>query len=144
MTDKDIDKMFQASISHEDEQLLQSFFADSQMELPDDGFSDRVMAALPSVETEKAAAASRRLERLWTLICVAIGVVVAVVCQGWEQIQELLFSMKIDFLLSGSRALTHAVDTLGHSQNLWMVLTGCLVLVMVWGYNELMDVKERI
>lgn len=151
MTDKDIDKMFQASVSSEDEQLtkadeqlLQSFFADCQTELPDDGFSDRVMAALPSLEAEKAVAKRRRMEHLWTLVCIAIGIIGAVVCQGWEQIQGLLFSMKIDFLLSGSRALTHAADTLGHSQNWGMVLMGCLVLAMVWGYNEFMDAKERI
>ena len=93
MTDKDIDKMFQTSAGSEDEQLtrtdeqlLQSFFADCQTELPDDGFSDRVMAALPTLEAEQAVANRRRMEHLWQLVCIAIGIVGAVVCQGWEQI----------------------------------------------------------
>lgn len=123
------------------DQLLQSFFADCQTELPDDGFSDRVMAALPSTEAEKAAVMRRRMEHVWTLVCVAIGLIAAVVCQGWEQIQGFLFSMKIDILMSGSRALTHAVDTLCHSQNLWMALAGCLVIALVWGYNKALDAK---
>ena len=137
------DKMNQTFLAQDDEQLLQSFFADCQTELPDDGFSDRVMAALPSVESEKAAIMRRRMEHVWTLVCVAIGLIAAVVCQGWEQIQGFLFSMKIDILMSGSRALTHAVDTLCHSQNLWMALAGCLVIALVWGYNVAMDAKNN-
>lgn len=134
-------KMNQTLLAQDDEQLLQSFFADCQTELPDDGFSDRVMAALPSTEAEKAAVMRRRMEHVWTLVCVAIGLIAAVVCQGWEQIQGFLFSMKIDILMSGSRALTHAVDTLCHSQNLWMTLAGCLVIALVWGYNKALDAK---
>lgn len=134
-------KMNQTMLAQDDEQLLQSFFADCQTELPDDGFSDRVMAALPSTEAEKAAVMRRRMEHVWTLVCVAIGLIAAVVCQGWEQIQGFLFSMKIDILMSGSRALTHAVDTLCHSQNLWMALAGCLVIALVWGYNKALDAK---
>ena len=134
-------KMNQTLLAQDDEQLLQSFFADCQTELPDDGFSDRVMAALPSTEAEKAAVMRRRMEHVWTLVCVAIGLIAAVVCQGWEQIQGFLFSMKIDIRMSGSRALTHAVDTLCHSQNLWMALAGCLVIALVWGYNKALDAK---
>ena len=134
-------KMNQTMLAQDDEQLLQSFFADCQTELPDDGFSDRVMAALPSTEAEKAAVMRRRMEHVWTLVCVAIGLIAAVVCQGWEHIQGFLFSMKIDILMSGSRALTHAVDTLCHSQNLWMALAGCLVIALVWGYNKALDAK---
>lgn len=134
-------KMNQTMLAQDDEQLLQSFFADCQTELPDDGFSDRVMSALPSTEAEKAAVMRRRMEHVWTLVCVAIGLIAAVVCQGWEQIQGFLFSMKIDILMSGSRALTHAVDTLCHSQNLWMALAGCLVIALVWGYNKALDAK---
>lgn len=134
-------KMNQTMLAQDDERLLQSFFADCQTELPDDGFSDRVMAALPSTEAEKAAVMRRRMEHVWTLVCVAIGLIAAVVCQGWEQIQGFLFSMKIDILMSGSRALTHAVDTLCHSQNLWMALAGCLVIALVWGYNKALDAK---
>lgn len=129
-------------LSATDDQLLQAFFADNRMEeIPDDGFSDRVMQALPSLEQEKALVKRRRLEHLWTAACVAVGIVAAVVCQGWEQIQGWLFSMKIDFLLTGSRALTHLADAITPTQNLLMMLAGIVVLVMVWGYNELADAR---
>lgn len=137
MTDKMIDNMNGMELeplSATDDQLLQAFFADNKMEeVPDDGFSDRVMQAL---------AKRRRLEHLWTAACVAVGIVAAVVCQGWEQIQGWLFSMKIDFLLTGSRALTHLTDAITQTQNLLMMLAGIVVLVMVWGYNEVTDARE--
>ncbi len=145
MTDKMIDNingMELEPLSATDDQLLQAFFADNRMEeIPDDGFSDRVMQALPSLEQEQALAKRRRLEHLWTAACVAVGIVAAVVCQGWEQIQGWLFSMKIDFLLTGSRALTHLADAITPTQNLLMMLAGIVVLVMVWGYNELADAR---
>lgn len=163
MTDKMIDNingMELEPLSATDDQLLQAFFADNRMEeIPDDGFSDRVMQALPGLEPEKtvlsldqektvlsleqeqALAKRRRLEHLWTAACVAVGIVAAVVCQGWEQIQGWLFSMKIDFLLTGSRALTHLADAITPTQNLLMMLAGIVVLVMVWGYNEVADAR---
>ena len=163
MTDKKIDNingMELEPLSATDDQLLQAFFADNRMEeIPDDGFSDRVMQALSaldqektvlaleqeknvlSLEQEQAWAKRRRLEHLWTAACVAVGIVAAVVCQGWEQIQGWLFSMKIDFLLTGSRALTHVADAITPTQNLLMMLAGLVVLVMVWGYNELADAR---
>ena len=147
MTDKINDNKLkninEEPLSLQDEELLQQFFADCRMsEIPDDGFSDRVMQALPDLEQETALAKRRRLEHLWTAACVAVGVIAAVVCQGWEQIQGWLFSMKIDFLLSGSRALTHVAESIGHSQNLLTLLAGFVVLIMVWGYNELADARE--
>ena len=163
MTDKMIDNikgMELEPLSATDDQLLQAFFADNRMEeVPDDGFSDKVMQALPGLEQEKtilaleqektmlsleqeqAWAKRRRLEHLWTAACVAVGIVAAVVCQGWEQIQGWLFSMKIDFLLTGSRALTHVADAITPTQNLLMMLAGIVVLVMVWGYNEVADAR---
>ena len=144
MTDKINDKIKSQDmepLNASDEQFLQAFFADNMMAgIPDDGFSDRVMQALPDLD--QALAKRLRLEHLWTAVCVAVGVVAAVVCQGWEQIQGWLFSMKIDFLLSGSRALTHVAESIGHSQNLLTLLAGFVVLIMVWGYNELADARE--
>ena len=146
MTDKINDKIKSKNIeplSASDEQLLQAFFADNMMaEIPDEGFSDKVMLSLPALEQERALVKRRRLEHLWTAVCMAIGVIAAVVCQGWEQILGLFYNMKIDFLLTGSRALTYVADSIDRSLNLLMVLAGIFLLIMVWGYNELADVRE--
>ena len=146
MTDKINDKIKSKNIeplSASDEQLLQAFFADNMMaEIPDEGFSDKVMLSLPALEQERALVKRRRLEHLWTVVCMAIGVIAAVVCQGWEQILGLFYNMKIDFLLTGSRALTYVADSIDRSQNLLTLLAGFVVLIMVWGYNELADARE--
>ena len=146
MTDKINDKIKSKNIeplSASDEQLLQAFFADNMMaEIPDEGFSDKVMLSLPALEQERAFVKRRRLEHLWTVVCMAIGVIAAVVCQGWEQILGLFYNMKIDFLLTGSRALTYVADSIDRSQNLLTLLAGFVVLIMVWGYNELADARE--
>ena len=146
MTDKINDKIKSKNIeplNASDEQLLQAFFADNMMaEIPDEGFSDKVMLSLPALEQERALVKRRRLEHLWTAVCMAIGVIAAVVCQGWEQILGLFYNMKIDFLLTGSRALTYVADSIDRSQNLLMVLAGIFLLIMVWGYNELADARE--
>ena len=146
MTDKINDKIKSQDmepLNASDEQLLQAFFADNMMaEIPDEGFSDKVMLSLPALEQERALAKRRRLEHLWTAACVAVGVIAAVVCQGWEQILGLFYNMKIDFLLTGSRALTYVADSIDRSQNLLMVQAGIFLLIMVWGYNELADVRE--
>lgn len=146
MTDKINDKIKSKNIeplSASDEQLLQAFFADNMMaEIPDEGFSDKVMLSLPALEQERALVKRRRLEHLWTAVCMAIGVIAAVVCQGWEQILGLFYNMKIDFLLTGSRAFTYVADSIDRSQNLLMVLAGIFLLIMVWGYNELADARQ--
>jgi hypothetical protein len=137
INDKKLESMKGEPLAPQDEELLQMFFSDCQMsEIPDDGFSDRVMQTLPALPETGTAMSLVKRQRL------AAGIIIAVVCQGWEQIQGWLFSMKIDFLLSGSRALTHVADSIAHSQNLLMVLAGFVVLIMVWGYNELADARQ--
>ena len=68
MTDKMIDKINGVELeplSATDDQLLQAFFADNRMEeIPDDGFSDRVMQALPGLEPEKTVL-SLEQEQAW-------------------------------------------------------------------------------
>ena len=139
INDKKLESMKGEPLAPQDEELLQMFFSDCQMsEIPDDGFSDRVMQALPALPETGTAMSLVKRQRLEHLA----GIIIAVVCQGWEQIQGWLFSMKIDFLLSGSRVLTHVADSIAHSQNLLMVLAGFVVLIMVWGYNELADARQ--
>ncbi len=41
-----------------DEQLLESFFADAHSAQPDDGFTDRVMAAIETIDVQQTAAAA--------------------------------------------------------------------------------------
>ena len=50
INDKKLESMKGEPLNPQDEELLKMFFSDCQMsEIPDDGFSDRVMQALPAL-----------------------------------------------------------------------------------------------
>lgn len=61
-----------------DDQLLEKFFQTArQMEVADNGFSDRVMQHIPNERTLK-------LSRMWTAFCILVAVVIFVVFHGWD------------------------------------------------------------
>jgi len=61
-----------------DKQLLEHFMQPSrEIQLADDGFSERVMRQLPDRKT-------RTLCHLWTVLCVVVAAVLFVVLQGWN------------------------------------------------------------
>ena len=70
INDKKLESMKGEPLNPQDEELLQMFFSDCQMsEIPDDGFSDRVMQALPALPetgTAMSLVKRQRLEHLWT------------------------------------------------------------------------------
>ena len=83
INDKKLESMKGEPLNPQDEELLKMFFSDCQMsEIPDDGFSDRVMQALPALpetDTAMSLVKRQRLEHLWTAACVAAGIIIAVV-----------------------------------------------------------------
>lgn len=134
MTDKDMDKDMYMELGADDELLVQSFFANARVEIPDDGFSDRVMASLP---------VERRVhwEYLWTAFCLFLGVAVFVLGNGWNHLRDWLFSFKIESLMGVARLSTLVDGSVGSiPAHLLTVLAGIVTLVVVWGYNEMMDV----
>ena len=136
MTDNNMKNDFLLNV--EDEKLLQAFFADSQMEIPDNGFSDKVMASLPA---EKSA----RLEHIWLAICLLLGIGAFVVENGWSSIQDWFFSFKIEGLLSIAHTVSHIGGYFAQTStnNILMMLAGIATIIAVWGYNKMMDVRAR-
>lgn len=57
-----------------DELIVRKFFEENKVDIPDDGFSRRVMRRLPD--------RARRLNRIWTAVCVLSGLLLAAKC-GW-------------------------------------------------------------
>ena len=71
---------------YDGDQLLEQFFAACRKEqLPDDGFTRRVMMRLP--------ARQRRLSQLWTLVCIAVGLALFTLIGGWQQVAEGLINV---------------------------------------------------
>lgn len=120
-----------------DEKLLQSFFADCRVEVPDDGFSQKVMASLP---VRKHA----RLEQIWLTLCLLLGASAFVVENGWGRILDVLSALKMELLLVFARQLPHMANALSHtSVSLLTIFAGIATLVAVWGYNVVMDARAR-
>ena len=120
-----------------DEKLLEAFFADCRVEVPDDGFSQKVMASLP---VRKHA----RLEQIWLTLCLLLGASAFVVENGWGRILDVLSALKMELLLAFARQLPHMANALSHmSVNIPMLLAGITTLVAVWGYNVVMDARAR-
>lgn len=65
-----------------DNELLEQLFSPLRtMEIADDGFSQRVMQQLTA--TDCATSRSLWLSRLWTVVCVAIALLLFVAMKGW-------------------------------------------------------------
>lgn len=78
-------------MTEDNEVLLKQFFSDAaQQQIADEGFTERVMQSLPadagwSLSSLLSPLSSfKTFNRLWTLFCVAVFIVLFVVLRGWE------------------------------------------------------------
>lgn len=58
-----------------DEELVGKFFAEQSFDVPDQGFSNRVMRRLPGRTVQ--------LNRIWTAVCAVALVAVFILTKGW-------------------------------------------------------------
>ena len=144
MTEKD---KYIENVSEEDEKLIASFFSDCSLSVEDDGFSDRVMAALPQCEMQgiggESVARTRRLEWLWTAVCVVAAVAFVAIGPGWEGMQDMLYV----WTTNGMVHVAHvATELLRHDAQIGRVVlmgfVGLLILAGVYVYNKLQEDED--
>lgn len=124
----------QMALNDADEQLLQAFFADHQEEIPDDGFSQRVMQHLP-------APSHRRMERWWQVACLVMGVIFIVSTQMVLSLEDSLFASKVTAMMLFSKVLCSLGELVAQPQQLLMMLAGMVTVLCVWGYNKVLDAR---
>lgn len=78
-------------MNENDNILIEQFFREAaQQQIEDNGFSERVMAAIDadySLQSEKAKSRMTLIvQRLWTLFCLVVAVVAFVAMQGWTML----------------------------------------------------------
>lgn len=117
-----------------DEHMIQMFFADHQEEIPDDGFSQRVMQHLP-------APSHRRMERWWQVACIVMGVIFIVSTQMVSSLEDSLFASKVTAMMLFSKALCSLGELIAQPQQLLMMLAGMVTVLCVWGYNKVLDAR---
>lgn len=132
MTERNDDKLLE-QISWEDEQLLAQFFGEHKLEdLPDEGFSQKVMNSLPDSRLV-------RLSRWWTAACILIGVVLVAVFLHESTLQNWL--ARLDFTrLQYFPVVAQAYLKAFLSPGCLLILFGALaVLTVLWVYNEVVE-----
>ena len=117
-----------------DEQMIQMFFADHQEEIPDDGFSQRVMQHLP-------APSHRRMERWWQVACLVMGVIFIVSTRMVSSLEDSLFASKVTAMMLFSKALCSLGELVAQPQQLLMMSAGIVTVLCVWGYNKVLDAR---
>ena len=112
------------NVSTADEQLIRQFFTERMSEIPDDGFTQRVMNRLPS-RTEQW------LNRLWIAFCTIAGIVLFVAGCGWRGIWGTLRGLWAD--------VATADWTLW--QNPVMIYSMAIFVILAITSHELMEAK---
>ena len=111
-------------MTEDNDLLLQQFFRDAaQQQIADDGFTERVMQQLPQTRCNL-----QRFNRVWTLFCVGVFLVLFVWFRGWE-----LLAIHFEVLLR-----TLSVETFSINLPLLAAILFSLLLVGVGevAYNE--------
>lgn len=72
----------------DDSRLIAAFFAENVADVPDDGFSGRVMHRLPRCKSN--------INRIWTWLCIIAGVVFLVLTKSWLVPYSILNGMLED------------------------------------------------
>lgn len=137
MTGNDNDKRL-VQPGMEDDRLLMQFFGEHQLgEVPDNGFSERVMEHLPDSRLV-------RLSRLWTMVCMLIGLAGFVRVRGWNVLfhyVERLEVPRLQYLPMVAWAYMKAFLASGYVPT---ILASVVVIAAVWIYNEMeSDLPDR-
>lgn len=105
-----------------DDVLVKKFFSENCIDVPDDGFSRRVMRRLPD--------RTRRISRLWTAVCVVIGLLIFFRNKGFSVLVSCFDGIFSDVLAR-------------HEQlnNPHLLLPVAMVLILLWGVG--FAVRER-
>ena len=129
MTDKNQDLEIMETA---DEQMLLDFFEGFKEEIPDNGFSNKVMNQIP-VRRHK------NLEHWWLAFCILIGLGLFASYPILDSAKDVLFASRINFLLQFSHLATDIGEMLSQSHCWLTTVGGIITLLCIWGYNELSD-----
>ena len=88
------------------------FMKEQKQEIPDNGFSRRVMRSLPD--------RSRLLNKIWSCICIAISIALFFIFNGFQ----VVFNLFREIFIS---SMNHSLGTL-NNQTLYMI--GGIILIL--------------
>lgn len=105
-----------------DEELLMRFFDATRQDISDDGFSEQVMRRIPQ--------RARLMNRIWTALCVALGVAIFLLFDGVGELRVIAGKMAGDAL-----GYLSSISSTGVTPS--VLFATVVVLGLVWLYNVL-------
>lgn len=102
-----------------DDELLMQFFSAAKQEIPDNGFSEKVMQRLPQ--------RARRMNRIWSTICFAIGMAIFLLFDGIADLRMLAGQVMGDVC-----GYLSSIDLTGFSPLLLLASTAILGTVALY------------
>lgn len=104
------------NITNGEERILKTFFAENKAELPDDGFTERVMDSLPQT--------ARRRNFVWTMVCGLAAVVFFLLADGADRVRV--------FVTNAAQALTSGLSAVHfNAANMQAVAVAALVFLFL-------------
>lgn len=95
-----------------DDNTISMFMKEQKQEIPDNGFSRRVMRSLPD--------RSRRLNRIWSALCIAISISLFFIFNGFE----VIYNVPREIFTSG---MNHSFSALNQQT---LLLIGGVILFL--------------
>lgn len=102
-----------------DDELLMQFFSAAKQEIPDNGFSEKVMQRLPQ--------RARRMNRIWSTICFAAGMAIFLLFDGIADLRMLAGQVMGDVC-----GYLSSIDLTGFSPLLLLASTAILGTVALY------------
>ena len=114
-------------MTENEDKLIENLFQEAaQLQIADDGFTERVMERLPQNRVS-----TQWLSRLWTLFCVVTAVVLFFLLDGWESLKNSLWYLVETGLTWLSVVVTTAPTADLHLDPVLVLLLLVFVLVVL-------------
>ena len=114
-------------MTENEDKLIEKLFQEAaQLQIADDGFTERVMERLPQNRVS-----TQWLSRLWTLFCVVTAVVLFFLLDGWESLKNSLWYLVETGLTWLSVVVTTAPTADLHLDPVLVLLLLVFVLVVL-------------
>ena len=108
-------------MTENDDQLIAQFFEENRQDVEDKGFSEQVMRHLPESRVYK-------YNRIWTILCTAIGVAFFLLVDGVDTVRNILRDVLGDVI-----GYAASIDLSGLSP--MMIVLSLITIAFVGLYN---------
>lgn len=141
-------------INKNDEQLIEQFFSEfRKQEIPDDGFSARVMEQIDAVAMERTSPSIRRAiwRELPTILCAVACVALFIFADGFTILRKALHNILIS-AISNAQPLWETLTGTAHApltalpsplSSLLYIYIAILTIIVVAAYNIILIEKRR-